>query len=132
VYWVEKHEEKLGGPGHTVEVDEAKFGHRKYNRDRVIEGHWVFGGIDRESKKIFLVPVQDRTQDTLLKCIKDKILPGPTIISDCWKSYNCLTNENFQHLTVNHSYNFVDPDTGTVCKKYKSDSYEICKYIVIL
>ena len=38
-------------------------------------------------------------------------MPGTTIISDCWKSYNCLNNEGFQHLTVNHTYNFVDPDT---------------------
>jgi len=58
------------------------------------------------------VPVQDRTEDTLLACIKKWIMPGTTIISDCWKSYNCLNSEGFQHLTVNHTYNFVDPDTG--------------------
>ncbi|KYN03583.1 hypothetical protein ALC62_05568 [Cyphomyrmex costatus] len=118
--WAKKHCEKIGGPGHIVEVDEAKFGRRKYNRGRVVEGHWVFGGIDRQSKKIFLVAVQDRTQETLLKCIKDWILPESTIISDCWKSYRCLENENFQHLTVNHSYNFVDPDTG-IFSKYISE-----------
>ncbi|KYN34971.1 hypothetical protein ALC56_10698 [Trachymyrmex septentrionalis] len=42
-----------------------------------------------------------------------RILSGSTIISDCWKSYNCLDNEDFQYLT-NHSYNFVDPDTGKI------------------
>ncbi|XP_032684343.1 uncharacterized protein LOC116850320 [Odontomachus brunneus] len=72
----------------------------------------IFGGYERESRKIFIIPVQDRTEDTLLQCIKECILPGTTVISDCWKSYNCLNSEGFQHLTVNHSYNFVDPETG--------------------
>ncbi|KYN17169.1 hypothetical protein ALC57_10555 [Trachymyrmex cornetzi] len=112
---LQKHRQKLGGPGHIVEIDEAKFGHRKYNRGRKVDGNWVFGEIDRESKKIFLIPVKDRTQDTLLECIKDNIEPGTTIMSDYWKSYNCLDNEDFQHLTVNYTYNFVDPDTQLKC-----------------
>lgn len=82
-----------------------------------MKGQWVFGGYERESKKIFMVPVEDRTTDTLLKCIKEWILPGTVVISDCWKAYNCLSNDGFQHLTVNHSYNFVDPDTGKKCFK---------------
>ncbi|XP_028046186.2 uncharacterized protein LOC118644227 [Monomorium pharaonis] len=112
VFWAEKNSEKLGGPGHIVEIDEAKLGTRKYNRGRLIKGHWIFEGYEQDTKKVFIVPVEDRSEKTLLACIKEWILPGTTIVSDCWKSYNCLNNEDFQHLTVNHSYNFVDPDTG--------------------
>jgi len=88
-----------------------------YNRGRLVKGHWIFGGYERDSRKIFIVPVEDRTEETLLACIKEWILPGTTIMSDCWKSYNCLNNEGFQHLTVNHSYNFVDPETSKKCLK---------------
>ena len=118
MFWAEKHSEKLGGPERIVEIDEAKIGKRKYNRGRLVKGHWIFGGYERESKKIFIVPVEDRTETTLLACIKEWILPGTTIVSDCWKSYNCLSNEGFQHLTVNHSYNFVDPESGEKYFKY--------------
>ena len=59
-----------------------------------------------------MVPVDKRDSHTLLKCIKDYIEPGSTIISDCWKAYDCLSDEGFRHLTVNHSVNFVDPQTG--------------------
>ena len=38
---------------------------------------------------------------------------GTTIISDCWKGYfNLGSDYNYKHLTVNHSKNFVDPETG--------------------
>lgn len=103
---------KLGGPGTIVEIDEAKFGKRKYNVGRVIEGQWVFGGVQRNSNKSFFVPVERRDAATLLTIIKEWILPETTIISDCWRAYNCLENEGFIHLSVNHSQNFVNRVTG--------------------
>lgn len=104
---------KLGGPGRIVEIDEAKIGHRKYNRGRIIEGQWIFGGIDRTTKNLFLVPVEKRDAETLINLIMTYIAPETTIMSDCWAAYRTLSsNPLFEHLTVNQSVNFVDPDNG--------------------
>lgn len=104
--------QKIGGPGKIVEIDESKFGKRKYNRGHTVEGQWVFGGIERESGDMFLVKVEKRDPKTLVKIIHENILPGTTIYSDCWRAYNKLDDEGFEHYTVNHSANFKDPITG--------------------
>ena len=95
-----------------VEIDESKFGPRKYHKGHPVKGQWVFGGVERESGEIFLVPVMDRTADTLLAVIRDWIEPGTTVISDCWGAYHNLGSQGYQHRTVNHSINFRDPVTG--------------------
>ena len=85
----------------AIETDVSKFGKTKFNRSRYIEGQWVFGGICRQ-----------RDKDTLLPFIRAHILSGTCVKSDMWKAYDCLKDEGYTHLTVNHSLNFVDPDTG--------------------
>lgn len=102
----------IGGQNIVVEIDEAKIGKRKYNKGRLIDGYWIFGGYERETGKVFIVQVPDRTANTLLEIIRQWISPGTTIISDKWRSYRDLDNQGFTHFTVNHSVNFVDPDTG--------------------
>ena len=103
--------DKIGDVGKTVEIDESKFGKNKYNKGRYIEGQWVFGGICCEDRSISLCPVAKRDKEHLLPIIKECIAEGTTIMSDCWATYNCLSDEGFQHLKVNHTYNFVDPKT---------------------
>ena len=39
-------------------------------------------------------------------------MPGTTIISDCWSSYQNLSNHGYTHLTVNHSRNFINLLSG--------------------
>ena len=113
---IDESDDQIGGHNFTVEIDESKFGKRKYNRERIIEGQWVLGGICRETKQVFLTTIPSRDKETLLPIIKRRIKPGTTIIQDCWKSYNCLSEEDFTHLTVNHSLNFVDPDSSSHTK----------------
>jgi transposase-like protein len=103
---------KIGGPGHVVQLDEAEFCTKKYNRAKRVEGQWVFGGVDLKTGDCFLNTVEDRSADTLLRVLKERVLPGTTIYSDCWKAYDCLKMEGFQHLAVNHSIIFKDKDTG--------------------
>lgn len=67
---------KLGGPDHIVEIDESKFGKRKYNRGKRVEGQWVFGLFDRTTTDCVLVPVEKRDKATLLPIIHHYVLPG--------------------------------------------------------
>lgn len=102
----------IGGVDIIVEVDESKMGKVKYHRGHRVDGAWVLGGVERTpEKRIFLVEVPDRTEETLLSIIRTHVLPGSIIITDCFKSYINL-QQYYTHLTVNHSLNFVDPLTG--------------------
>ena len=44
--------------------------------------------------------------------IQNYVAPGTTIITDKWKAYINLQNHGYVHLDVNHSQNFVDPESG--------------------
>ena len=110
--YVARSSEKLGGPGKIVEIDESCFGRRKYNRGTLRNTTWVFGGVERQSGRTFLVPVPDRSADTLTNIIHTWIEPQTTVISDCWAGYRLLSDEGYTHHTVNHTVDFVDPHTG--------------------
>lgn len=103
----------IGGIGKTVQIDETLMCKRKYNVGRVLNQVWIFGGICVEDKQFFCIAVPNRNTTTLSEEIKNYISPGTTIISDCWKGYNFLSKSNeYTHLTVDHSKNFVNPDNG--------------------
>ena len=76
---LEQDSEVIGGPGKIVEIDESKFGKRKYNRGKRVDGVWVFGGIEQGSNRMFMTAVEDRSTATLLPIIKKFIKPGITI-----------------------------------------------------
>ena len=111
-YYID-HPAVIGGPNVEVEIDESKFGKRKYNRGRTVDGHWVFGGVERITGECFLVEVQQRDAATLLPIVQNFVRPGSIVYSDEWAAYNQLAaSAACQHQTVNHSIHFVDPQTG--------------------
>ncbi len=106
---------QIGGFGHVVQIDESLLVKPKYNRGHRREEQWVFGGYDVDDHEGFLVYVPDRSAATLLPIIQQRIAPQTEIHSDMWQAYNGIPQlpQNYTHLTVNHSRNFVDPRTGT-------------------
>ena len=74
---------KLEGTCNIIEIDESKFGRRKYNRGHHVGGVWVFGGVERRTKKVFLIPVEKRNKETLENILKAQVNLYSIIYSDC-------------------------------------------------
>ena len=79
-----------------------------------MEGAWVIGGIERtEERKFFVRVVEKRDAETIVDVLSEHVLPGSIVHTDCWRGYLHIdTDIEVVHRTVNHSKNFVDPDTG--------------------
>ena len=48
----------------------------------------MFGGIGRDTRECFAVPVEHCDAATFLSIIGELILPGTTILSNQWAAYN--------------------------------------------
>lgn len=118
-----------------IQIDESKFGKRKYERGHRVEGVWVFGMIeciktgesvmyqnqetgDLEERfilrtgKRFVCTVPNRTAATLIPIIFKYVHPGATIRSDGWRAYNGLHGPSspYNHEVCNHSVGFLTQD----------------------
>ncbi|RMZ93697.1 ISXO2-like domain-containing [Brachionus plicatilis] len=122
---IDKDNIKLGGNGKIVEIDESLYARVKHNKGKDLKRAqvWVFGLVERNDhdSKCFMIIVPDREATTLLNIIYSKCMPGSIIYSDCWSSYSKINKlKDFKHFTVNHSLNFIDPDTGACTNKIES------------
>jgi hypothetical protein len=122
IYLIETSNEKVGGVGMTVEIDETKIFKNKNHTGRLTheqqKGEWLFGGVCRETNETFFTLVQDRSEDTLLRILQDNVHQGTHIISDCWRGYYNVRLNGYTHTMVNHSQNFLDPsDPSTNTQK---------------
>jgi len=50
--------------------------------------------------------------ETLICLIKERILLGTAIITDCWVAHSALRDEGYTLFTVNLSITFVEETTG--------------------
>lgn len=106
-----------------MEIDECKIGLRKYKRGRVVEGSWVLGMIvcgKLENFRIEICPNIKRDQETLIELVKKHIELGTEIHKDMWKGYLNFKDHGYEHLSVNDSKNFVNPDTGAYTQNIES------------
>ena len=92
---------------------------RKYQRGRVLNQVWLFGGVERISKKRFVIALtgdigEERDKATLIPLIEKYILKGSVIYSDCWRAYTGLDDLGYQHFKINHSENSVDPTKPSI------------------
>ncbi|KAL7635659.1 UNVERIFIED_CONTAM: hypothetical protein RMT77_013476 [Armadillidium vulgare] len=117
LHFIMTNSEPIGGVGKIVEIDEAKIDYKIFDGEQEIKGGWIFGGIERQSRKTFLVPVRKKDYATLLPIVKQYIIPGTTVISDCKKNDHCIKFEGYKNLTVKK--NFVDPDSGAHTQNIK-------------
>jgi hypothetical protein len=126
--WMETRSQKLGGPGVVVEIDESYMaGRQKNGKGRKLgqkenddlctwKDPWVLGAIERGTLKCCLQRIiGPRSREVLLPILQKWLLPGTIVVSDKWKAYIDLDlhlESCAEHYTVNHSKNFVDPQTG--------------------
>ena len=124
-FWNPENTPKLGGYGKIVEMDESFFpGQPKYNKGRRLgEGaweddqKWAFGLTERGNLDVIIVQVpSNRSRAVLMPIIDKHCMDGTIFCSDGWKAYNDLKDhlhlDDCLHYPVNHSKNYVDPDTG--------------------
>lgn len=111
----------IGGPGKTVQIDEALIGRRKYNRGRVIEGTWIVGMISDDGQlRLRKCPGNRRNRETLHAMIQRDVAPGSEIHTDGWPAYFGLDEIGYRHRWVNHRENFVNPQDGTHTQRIES------------
>ena len=115
---------RLGGEGIVCKIDESLFIQKqKYHRGRPSEHQtWVFGIVDTSYSPYlgYMTIVERRNATTLLPIISEICLPGTIIYSDQWAAYNNISSLGFEHQTVNHSLNFINPETGVHTQNIES------------
>lgn len=107
----------IGGPGCVVEIDETMAVKRKYNRGRMLNAGWLFGGIERRNDSVFrcfMCLVYDRSEAHLTHIIRQHVAPGTRIMTDGWSAYRNLGSMGYLHNVVIHEDNFVAPDDPSI------------------
>jgi transposase-like protein len=104
------------GTSKIVEIDESLFFKRKYQRGRLRNNQWYIGGIERGTRKVFMVPVENRNRETIYNVLCQNVANGTIIITDEWRAYGAAIrrHQNYEHRTINHSLFFVDPDDDQI------------------
>ena len=113
-------DDKIGGEGVIVQIDECAVSKRKYNVGRLLvnQQYWIVGGIDDNGECFF--ELTTKRNANILECIiRRNVKDKSTIWTDSWRGYSNLENLGFLHDTVTHKYNFVS-ETGVHTNRIES------------
>ena len=91
-----------------VEADEAYFGRKKFENQKII-----IGGIERKEKKLRLLEIPDRQQDSLEIFLTKHIDRRSFLHTDCNPGYYEISWNGFGHEFHNHSLGHFR-DTNTI------------------
>ncbi|CAL4120768.1 unnamed protein product, partial [Meganyctiphanes norvegica] len=115
-FWF-NNQKPIGGENIVVEIDEILVAKKMEGGNCKMKIR-LFGGIEHESKKCFVVPfveendtsvqLQRHNSSTLIQLIKKYIVQNSILYSDKWKAYS-LNKEGYIHKTVNCTNNIVHP-----------------------
>ena len=124
---IETDDTVIGSQYVIVEVDETKFGRRKYNRGHRVDGAWVIVGVERtDARLVFAEVVSDRSAETIHDVLSRHIAAGSIIHTNLWRRYASISERfSIVHHTVNHSLFFKDPDTGTHTNTVEGTNYAL-------
>jgi transposase-like protein len=90
----------------TVEVDETYIGGEEQgSRGRkIVNTALVVIAVEVEDQKLGRVrfrPIQDASANSLVSFVKDNIMPGSLVVTDGWRGYAKLKNQDYQHVVRN-------------------------------
>lgn len=109
-------EKKLGGFGTHVQVDETMLNykcksHRGRSTSNKTDAITIVEVKNGVTTKVHAEIIIDKSINTIMPIILNKVITGTTIKTDEHKTYTALVRNGFSHHTVCHKYNFVDPIT---------------------
>lgn len=109
--WLHKFRRAMIRPGRerlfgTVEVDETYIGGEEQgSRGRkIINKALVVIAVEVEDKKLGRVrfrQIQDASANSLVSFVKENITRGSIVVTDGWRGYSALKNEDYQHVVKN-------------------------------
>ncbi len=53
-------------------------------------------------RKAFAKIIHRRDKETIQNVLREHVLPGSILVTDCWKGYQDIKSIRVNHLTVNH------------------------------
>ena len=107
--------ERIGGINENgdkkiIEIEKSTFFKCEYNGGKPVNEQWFIGSMERGPRNCFIVQIPNRRAVTIFLILGGFILPGATIISDCWRTHNREVSDtelDLEHRTIYRCLNFV-------------------------